>query len=90
MATWQQICRLSDQEGFENIKEQVYDNLEGWQKINDSREPENEPLPVEGYSDFMKLLLIRAFRMDKIIPAVMNFVESNLGKKFIEPPSFDL
>jgi dynein heavy chain len=41
-------------------------------------------------NDFQQLLVIRALRNEKIVPAVQQFVKVKLGHKFIEPPTFDL
>jgi dynein heavy chain len=35
-------------------------------------------------------MLLRCFRLDKMIPAVMIFVDHLLGKDFTDPPPFDL
>lgn len=39
---------------------------------------------------FRKLLIVRCVRPDKVVPAVQDFVEANLGKKYVEPPPFNL
>ncbi|KAJ1339782.1 hypothetical protein BSLG_005601 [Batrachochytrium salamandrivorans] len=39
---------------------------------------------------FQKLIVMRIIRPDKLVPAVMDFVHSTMGKKFVEPPPFDL
>lgn len=36
------------------------------------------------------MVLECACRPDKVVPAVQDFVEAQLGRKFVEPPTFDL
>ena len=41
-------------------------------------------------NDVRRLIVIRAIRPDKVVPAVTKFVVDNLGSHFINPPPFDL
>ena len=36
------------------------------------------------------MIVVRCLRPDKIVPAVTKYVTSKLGKKFVQPPPFDL
>lgn len=60
----------------------------------DSDEAHTVELPSkfkEKYSnDFYYLMILRIIRPDKLIPAVHNFILEKMGKKFLEPPPFDL
>lgn len=38
----------------------------------------------------MKLLVLRVIRPDKLVGALQAWVMEQLGRKFVEPPSFDL
>uniref|UniRef100_A0A8B9Q703 Dynein axonemal heavy chain 12 n=1 Tax=Apteryx owenii TaxID=8824 RepID=A0A8B9Q703_APTOW len=71
----------------------VSENAGEWQKIYDSKEPQSFPLPKQFSStlnELQKMIILRCLRPDKIVPAITTFVTNNLGKKFVEPPPFDL
>lgn len=61
--------------------------------IYDSKEPYNTPLPApwcDQLNHLQKMIVLRCLRPDKILPAVTKYVTLNLGKKFVQPPPFDL
>jgi dynein heavy chain len=41
-------------------------------------------------SNFQRLLILKALRPDKFVPAVASFVTATLGPQFTEPPPFNL
>lgn len=85
--------RLSDYSNFKNIHEHVSTNLAQWKVLYESNNPEIENLPApwnEKLNSLQKLLIIRCFRSDKLVPAVRNFILEHIGQKFVEPPPFDL
>ncbi|EDO45806.1 predicted protein [Nematostella vectensis] len=91
--SWDEICRLDDMSKFKGFRQKFPRTLEGWKKIYDSNEPQTMPLPgewEEKFDFFQKMVLLRCLRPDKITPCVQNFVTVKLGKKYIEPPPFDL
>lgn len=91
--SWDEFCRLEDLTHFKSIRTKFKMENESWKKIYDSLQPHMETLPGEWehqLGEFQKMLILRCLRPDKIIPAIQNFVTLKLGKKFIEPPPFDL
>uniref|UniRef100_A0A8C4YFP6 Uncharacterized protein n=1 Tax=Gopherus evgoodei TaxID=1825980 RepID=A0A8C4YFP6_9SAUR len=72
-----------------------------WRKIYDSKEPHNVPLPKpwdKTLNELQKMIILRCLRSDKMIRCIQPnlilsitiFVTDKLGKKFVEPPPFDL
>uniref|UniRef100_A0A8C9VXT2 Dynein axonemal heavy chain 12 n=1 Tax=Scleropages formosus TaxID=113540 RepID=A0A8C9VXT2_SCLFO len=84
--SWDEICRASDLPSFSK-------NPGDFLPIYDSKEPYNTELPMpwcDQLTDFQKMIIYRCLRPDKITPALANYVTDKLGKKFVEPPPFDL
>ncbi|XP_052827203.1 dynein axonemal heavy chain 7 [Octopus bimaculoides] len=91
--SWDEICRLDELSHFRNIRLKFSKECDPWKVIYDSLHPQKEPLPNDWndkLKEFQKMLILRCFRPDKMIPAVQDFVTLKLGKKYIEPPPFDL
>jgi dynein heavy chain len=63
-----------------------------WRPLYDSLEPHKVVMPrhFNSLDTFKKLLIVRCFRPDKVVPAVADFVQQHLGRKFVEPPPFSL
>ena len=77
-----------------NIKQEVW-NQEMWIwcvflfQWFDHDTPESEAFPMqynERLSPFQKLMLLRCFRVDRIYRAVMEFVTTAMGEKYVTPP----
>nr|XP_033781609.1 dynein heavy chain 12, axonemal isoform X2 [Geotrypetes seraphini] len=91
--SWDEICRASDMPSFLGLRDHVCKNISRWRTIYDSKEPYSAPLPkpIDGkLNELQKMIIIRCLRPDKISPAISNYVTDKLGKKFVEPPPFDL
>lgn len=87
------FLRISTLKGFEDFFMTFYDYSKTWKEIYDSPEPHKKPLPkdiADKFNSFHRLLILRTLRPDKLIPAVVDFITEQIGKKFIEPPPFDL
>uniref|UniRef100_A0A8C9V3D7 Dynein axonemal heavy chain 12 n=1 Tax=Scleropages formosus TaxID=113540 RepID=A0A8C9V3D7_SCLFO len=91
--SWDEICRASDLPALNGLRESFSKNPGDFLPIYDSKEPYNTELPMpwcDQLTDFQKMIIYRCLRPDKITPALANYVTDKLGKKFVEPPPFDL
>ena len=48
------------------------------------------PDPWNKLTRLDRLVLLRCFRPDKMVPAVQDYIINNLGATYVEPPTFDL
>ena len=93
---WKECLELSKLPAFKEICVDITDNGASWKAYVDSSEPQLASLPNNGYLDwnsvtsFQKLLVLRCLRPDKVVAAIQLFINEVMGKKFIEPPVFDL
>ncbi|KAF7662821.1 hypothetical protein LDENG_00225550 [Lucifuga dentata] len=91
--SWDEICRASELPALQGIREAFIKNPEDFRSFYDSKEPYNTELPkpwCEQFNDLQKMVILRCLRPDKISPAVTKYVTDKLGKKFVQPPPFDL
>ncbi|KAM3188084.1 Dynein heavy chain 7, axonemal [Hymenolepis weldensis] len=91
---WDELCRMSALPRFSKLRENFAGRLDQYQAIYDSPNPHQATLPEpydKGVTDFLgRMLFMRILRPDKMISIVQEYVTEYLGKKFIEPPPFDL
>ncbi|KAL4712586.1 hypothetical protein ACJJTC_007181 [Scirpophaga incertulas] len=91
--SWDEICRLSDLPAFEGYKDNFIRMAQRWKEVYDDMEPHNKSLPGDWDQklvDFQKLLVIRVLRPDKLTVAISNFIDKQIGRKYITPPPFDI
>ncbi|GAB1601341.1 dynein heavy chain 12, axonemal-like isoform X2 [Argonauta hians] len=91
--SWDEICRLTEMRAFKGFRESFVRDIRSWRNLYNTKEPHLEDLPgvwQTKLSEFQRIIVLRSLRPDKIIPAVTSYVSEKLGKKFIEPPPFDL
>ncbi|XP_031217595.1 dynein heavy chain 12, axonemal [Mastomys coucha] len=91
--SWEEICRASELPVFHGLREHFCNYIYAWEEIYDSKEPHNMTFPEpmdKTLNELQKIIILRCLRPDKITPAITNYVTDKLGKKFVEPPPFDL
>ncbi|CAF0812221.1 unnamed protein product [Brachionus calyciflorus] len=74
------------------IHEHVAKNVTKWKQIYDSTSPHEQPYPDQWdkLAGLDRLVVLRCFRPDKMVPAVQEYIVKNLGANYVEPPPFDL
>ena len=90
-------CSVCTVQNFEVTKlkilfSDVRDNVSLWKEMYDSSNP-NEfkyPSPYDALKGLDKMVVLRTFRPDKIVPAVQEFIVDHMGQSYVEPPTFDL
>ncbi|XXQ31525.1 Dynein heavy chain AAA lid domain containing protein [Plasmodiophora brassicae] len=90
---WPMIQTLSQIEDYNGLDASFQRSLRHWKRVYESPDPYNEafPEPFQAQMDpFQRLLVVRCLRFDKLVPGIQSFVSTCMGKKFIEPPPFDL
>eukprot|EP00741_Cyanophora_paradoxa_P002452 tig00000076_g2377.t1 len=91
--SWQSIHALSKLEAFGGLEQDFVADINEWKTFFDDDECHRSPLPGDWngrLNTFQKMLVLRSLRMDRVTPAIQEFVAEELGQRFIEPPPFDL
>ncbi|XP_036143732.1 dynein heavy chain 8, axonemal [Monomorium pharaonis] len=85
--TWLNLVALSSLRQFQYIVSQVSASEKVWKHWFDKDAPEEEVIP-DGYhalDSFRRLLLIRAWCMDRALSQSRKYIASSLGAKYAEP-----
>ena len=91
--TWTEILSLGGlSDVFKGLPQAVKDNLAGWRKVYDSETPQSigYPAPFDKLNGLQNLCILRVIRRDKLMDGVQKFVEDEMGRRYTEPPPFDL
>ena len=87
---WQDIVKLGELcPDFASLPEDIGKLQDEWKEWFEDDAPEARPYPGkygELKDEFLKLCLLRCFRVDRAIRAVTNYVILNMGERFVQPP----
>eukprot|EP00771_Trimastix_marina_P003253 gnl/Trimastix_PCT/4478.p1 GENE.gnl/Trimastix_PCT/4478~~gnl/Trimastix_PCT/4478.p1 ORF type:complete len:2540 (-),score=952.78 gnl/Trimastix_PCT/4478:132-6824(-) len=90
---WKELQALATLPKFEGLSESVTSKPDLWKQYFDSGTCFSDVLP-DGWHDrldqFQRMLVLRCLRPDKMSEAIQDFVKNNFGKKFVQPPNFNL
>ncbi|KAH9505438.1 Dynein heavy chain 3, axonemal, partial [Bulinus truncatus] len=91
--SWSEIVRASQLPAFKGFMEMVQHSPNKWKAFYESSTPQSEKYSLlfgRNLTSLQELIVLRCLRPDKMIPAIQNFIVSQMGQKYIEPPTFDL
>ena len=80
-------------EGLKGLKASLSKESDAWRAYFESDSPQTAPLPGSWQGKctaFQRLLLLKTFRPEKVAFGTVEFVASELGESYKEPPPFDL
>lgn len=75
---------------YGGLIESVVKNWDDWNEWATCADPQTTPLPLEWnekLNNFEKLIVLKAFRPEKLLFAFQNYVIDEIGQFFVESPS---
>lgn len=77
---------------FESLQNEIMESSRRFRDWHDLERPEESPLPGDWKKipEINKLLVIRALRPDRFLPAMSTFVKNEMGTKFLIPRTMKL
>uniref|UniRef100_A0A1A8GI94 Dynein, axonemal, heavy chain 10 n=1 Tax=Nothobranchius korthausae TaxID=1143690 RepID=A0A1A8GI94_9TELE len=93
--SWEDVVKLAElfPENFASLPSDIEKNSTDWKAWYDLDAPEQAPFPMkyeENLSAFQKLLLLRCFRVDRVIRAMTDYVIATMGERYVQPPVISL
>uniref|UniRef100_A0A2A4JQR8 Dynein axonemal heavy chain 7 n=1 Tax=Heliothis virescens TaxID=7102 RepID=A0A2A4JQR8_HELVI len=92
-SAWAEFNALNEFPKFNGILDHFLQNVPVWEAYCDTPDPQDQPLPDpwgKKLDSFEKMMVMRCMRLDMMVPAVQNYVAETMGRRFVEPPLFDL
>ncbi|KAI9224435.1 dynein heavy chain and region D6 of dynein motor-domain-containing protein [Blastocladiella britannica] len=90
---WAELCRLSRLPAFTALLTVFTEHVGEMRRLFESASPHEVLLPGglhTNLTSFQRLLVLRCLRYDKLVPAMQQFIIDAMGRRFVEPPPFDL
>ncbi|KAM9852522.1 dynein axonemal heavy chain 11 [Aulostomus maculatus] len=83
---WGAVKTISTLEKLSGLNRDIESSPKRWRKIVDSSCPEKERFPQDwkNKSSLQKLIILRALRPDRVTYTLRNFVEDNMGTRYVE------
>ncbi|OAF71285.1 Axonemal beta dynein heavy chain 17 [Intoshia linei] len=87
--SWGGIKELATNDEFRNLDRDIEGSAKRWKKFVESETTEKEKFPQEwkNKNSLQKLCMLRALRPDRMSYAIKNFIEEQLGSKYVENTS---
>eukprot|EP00698_Gefionella_okellyi_P007648 TRINITY_DN186_c0_g2_i1.p1 TRINITY_DN186_c0_g2~~TRINITY_DN186_c0_g2_i1.p1 ORF type:complete len:2597 (+),score=793.21 TRINITY_DN186_c0_g2_i1:164-7954(+) len=89
---WAGINALEELSTFKGLKNSVELSGNEWHAFAETANS-STPLPLTFKNDigmFQRMMVMKVFREERVVFSIKDYVMSKLGKRFIEPPPFDL
>ncbi|KAH1023596.1 hypothetical protein HUJ04_012770 [Dendroctonus ponderosae] len=82
---WGGICSLATRDEFRNLDRDIENSPKRWKKLIECECPEREKFPQEWKSKtaLQRLCMMRALRPDRMLYAMLAFIEEKLGAKYV-------
>jgi dynein heavy chain len=89
---WSDLMEMSGLHAFKEFPSAFISKINEWRKVFDATEPHNMdfPAPFNKVSELQRLCILRCLRRDKIELCMQRMITHYIGKRYIEPPPFDL
>jgi dynein heavy chain len=95
---WQEIKMIDSLKQFAGFAEDFASHLPEWRGYYESAEPQTMMLPGQNaqgvswdsLSSLEKLCILRALRPEKVLDGIQLFVISQIGRRYVDPPPFNL
>lgn len=95
---WGEVFRLSKiHERYDGFPDKFTEELDIMREVYDDvapmrimKNPATRPRMMKELDDFQDILMLRAIRPDRVVPAVLAYISGKMGERFVSPPPFDL